>query len=349
MATLAEIRARLSATQQKPKEERQTTFDNTVYPHWNADEGTTASVRFLPDQDPSNPYFWVERQTINLEFVGIKGQPGGRPVTVKVPCVEMYDPKAFCPITSEIRTWYKSEDASLKELANKYWKKRTYIFQGFVRQNPIAEDSTPANPIRRFVISPQIFAIIKASIMDPELEELPTDYNRGLDFNFKKTTKGNYSDYSTSNWARKESALTEAEQAAIKTHNLYNLAEFLPNRPSEAELNIQKEMFEASLNGEEYDTERWGAYYRPYGVAAPKADNTSSAPVRETVTSTMSPAVVAAAKPAPAKELEAWEADVAVAESVVVPTTTAPAHTAVPANEKAASILAMIRNRPQAQ
>ncbi len=54
--------------------------------------------------------------------------------------------------------------------------------------------------------------------MDPEMEELPTDYMRGLDFNVKKTSKGGYADYSTSNWARKESALTEAEMAAIEAH-----------------------------------------------------------------------------------------------------------------------------------
>ena len=94
-------------------------------------------------------------------------------------------------------------------MANKYWKKRSYLFQGFVRQNPIGDDKVPSNPIRRFVISPQIFAIIKASIMDPEMEEIPTHYTRGLDFNVKKTSKGGYADYSTSNWARKETALTE--------------------------------------------------------------------------------------------------------------------------------------------
>jgi hypothetical protein len=31
-----------------------------------------------------------------------------------------------------------------------------------------------------------------------------------------------------------------------------------------------KEMFDASVNGEEYDADKWGAYFRPRGVQASK-------------------------------------------------------------------------------
>ena len=110
------------------------------------------------------------------------------------------------------------------------------------------------------------------------MEELPTDYLRGLDFNIKKTSKGGYADYSTSNWARRESPLTEAEQAAIEAHGLYNLSEFLPKKPSEAELRVIKAMFEASVDGQSYDTERWGQYYKPFGLDVGPAKTTESAP-----------------------------------------------------------------------
>jgi hypothetical protein len=294
------------------------------------DEGTTASLRLLPDADSKNPYFWVERQIIKLPFKGIKGDPNAKRVEVQVPCVEMYDPKAQCPILTEVRPWYKDE--TLKELANKYWKKRSYLFQGFVRQNPIGDDGTPANPIRRFIISPQIFTIIKARLMDPEMEELPTDYQRGLDLNIKKTSKGGYADYSTSNWARKESPLTEAEQTAIESHGLYNLADFLPKRPGEAELRIIKEMFDASVDGQPYDTERWGAYYRPWGVDAP-AGATAAKPTATTETRAPATAPVAEASTAP------WEDEPAQAtQPVTLPTST-------PSSDKAQDILAMIRAR----
>ena len=322
MATsLAEIRARIAAAENKQNTPR-ASADNSIYCHWNMDEGTTATLRFLPDADGNNPYFWTERQIIKLPFNGVKGDSAAKRVEVQVPCIEMFGPEYHCPILAEVRPWYKDE--TLKELANKYWKKRAYLFQGFVRANPIGDDKAPANPIRRFIISPQIFTIVKASLMDPEMEELPTDYLRGLDLNIKKTSKGGYADYSTSTWARKESALTDAEQAAIDTHKLYNLSDFLPKKPGEAELRIIKEMFDASVDGKPYDLERWGQYYRPWGLDAPAG----STPAQSV------PAAQPAALAAPA-EVQPWEDEAAA--PVVIPKAAA--------GDKAQDILAMIRAR----
>jgi hypothetical protein len=327
MASLAEIRARIAAQENKSGNNGSTKqSDNSIYPHWNMDEGTTASIRFLPDANGNNTFFWVERQIIKLPFNGVKGDPNVKQIQVQVPCVEMYGDS--CPILAEVRPWYKDE--SLKEMANKYWKKRSYIFQGFVRQNPIGDDTTPANPIRKFIISPQIFTIIKSSLMDPEMEELPTDFMRGLDFNVKKTTKGGYADYSTSSWARKESALTQAEQDAIAAHGLFDLADFLPKKPGEAELRIMKEMFEASVDGKPYDNERWGNYYRPYGLEAP-AGTTAAQPTA--TTETRAPATAPVAESAP---FEADEPD-STSTPIVVPQ--------APSSDKAQDILAMIRAR----
>jgi hypothetical protein len=325
MASLAEIRARIAAQENKSTGSSNQQSDNSIYPHWNMDEGTTATMRLLPDADPKNTFFWVERQIIKLPFNGVKGDPNVKQIQVQIPCVEMYNDGSTCPILAEVRPWYKDE--SLKELANKYWKKRSYLFQGFVRQNPLGDDKQPANPIRRFVISPQIFTIIKSSLMDPEMEELPTDYLRGLDFNIKKTSKGGYADYSTSNWARKESSLTEAEMAAIEAHGLFNMSDFLPKKPGEAELRIMKEMFEASVDGQPYDNERWGNYYRPYGLDAP-AGATSEA---------ISASKTSAPVTAPIAESTS-EDDTSTSAPVVVPKAT-------PSSDKAQDILAMIRAR----
>ena len=329
MASLAEMRSRIAAQDNKTSNKGSNTqSDNSVYPHWNMDEGTTVSLRFAPDGDPNNEFFWKEKQIIKLPFNGVKGHPDMKKVDVQVPCMEMYGDS--CPILAEVRPWYKDE--TLKEMANKYWKKRSYLFQGFVRQNPIGSDTTPANPIRRFVISPQIIPIIKSGLMDPEILELPTDYLKGLDFTIKKTSKGGYADYSTSNWSRRESALTEAEQAAIEAHGLFNLADFLPKKPSEAELRIIKEMFEASTEGQPYDPARWGQYYRPWGVDAPAGSTTQTA------------TTAARVAPVAASSLPAWEDDVSAAEEsfvsspVVVPKSNV-------SSDKAQDILAMIRSR----
>ena len=322
MASLAEIRARISAQENKSQNKGSgTQSDNAIYPHWNMDEGTTATIRFLPDANTNNTFFWVERQIIKLPFNGVKGDSNIKQIQVQVPCVEMYGDA--CPVLAEVRPWYKDE--TLKEMANKYWKKRSYLFQGFVRQNPLGDDKTPPNPIRRFIISPQIFTIIKSSLMDPEMEELPTDFMRGLDFNIKKTSKGGYADYSTSNWARKESALTEVEQAAMEAHGLFNLADFLPKKPNEAELRIIKEMFEASVDGKPYDPEKWGAYYRPYGLDIPEGTSQSAAQPAVSVQPASAPVVDEDSEPA-------------VSEPVVVPQS-------APSSDKAQDILAMIRAR----
>jgi hypothetical protein len=337
MATsLAEIRAKLQAQESRGTGgNSQGGGDNAIYAHWNIAEGQNARIRFLPDADTKNTFFWAERLMINLTFAGIKGQTDSKPVTVQVPCVEMYGEQ--CPILAEVRTWFK--DASLEEMGRKYWKKKSYLFQGFVRDNPLADDSTPANPIRRFIISPQIFNLVKSALMDPELENLPTDYAGGLDFTVSKTSKGGYADYSTSKWSRKESALTQDEAEAIEKHGLFNLADFLPKKPSAQELAIIKEMFEASVDGQPYDTERWGSYYRPRGVNAPAG---SAAP-------TAAPQAVAQAQvSAPVVATESVETVVDVpfeADEVAVSAPTTPVATPAAGGQRAEDILAMIRNR----
>jgi hypothetical protein len=298
-------------------------------------EGKEAVVRFLPDGNSNNTFFWVERAMIKLPFAGIKGETDSRQVQVQVPCVEMYNDGSVCPILSEVRTWFK--DKSLEEMGRKYWKKRSYLFQGFVLEDPTKEDSTPENPIRRFIIGPQIYQIIRSALMDPELEELPTDYLRGVDFRIAKTSKGGFADYSTSKWSRRERALTDAEKAAVDTHGLFDLSAFLPKKPTDVELKVMKEMFEASVDGEAYDMDRWGQYFKPAGMGQATGD-----PVGRSNT----PAPVAKAVAAPAEEAAPWDDEEAapVAKTVSAPkaaTTEASGESA----SRAQDILAMIRNR----
>jgi|TARA_R110000823_G_C15676059_1_gene473675 hypothetical protein len=164
--------------------------------------------------------------------------------------------------------------------------------------------------------------------MDPDIQEMPTDYTAGLDFRVTKTTKGQYADYSTSKWSRKETALDATQMAAVDSFGLHNLADFLPKQPSEVELQAIKEMFEASVDGQPYDTERWGQYYRPYGVSVPDAPT--------------APVAVAAPVAAPAPVAEAAPvAPVAAPVAEPAPAVEAPAE----GGKSAEDILAMIRSR----
>lgn len=327
MASLAEIRAKLKS-QEVNRSTSNTGGDNAIYPHWNIAEGSEAVVRFLPDRDETNTFFWTERNMIKLPFAGIKGQTDSRPVTVQVPCMEMYG--KTCPVLTEVRPWFK--DKSMEDMGRKYWKKKSYIFQGFVTTNPLAEDSTPENPIRRFIIGPQIFNIIRGALMDPEMEEMPTDYLKGVDFRITKTTKGGYADYSTSKWSRRERPLDEAERAAIDTHGLHNLGDFRPKEPTEAEVKIIAELFAKSVEGEAYDLEQYGQYFRPAGVAyqgKPQvAVPTASAPAQPVAEAAPTAAPVTESAPAPQPE--------------AAPATAAPAGDSA---KRAEDILKLIRSR----
>jgi hypothetical protein len=330
MASLAEIRAKLKEQETRSSGGGQNQGPNPIYPFWNMKEGESSTLRFLPDGNADNTFFWAERLMIKLPFAGVKGETDSRPVQVQIPCMEMYG--ETCNILNEVRGWFK--DSSLEDMGRKYWKKRSYIFQGFVTDNPLSDDTTPENPIRRFIIGPQIFQIIKQALMDPDMEELPTDYTAGVDFRLNKTSKGGYADYSTSSWARRERPLDDSEMNAVNTHSLFNLSDFLPKKPDETAVKVMQEMFEASVDGEAYDAERWSNYFRPAGMQARTGDPQVAASANATATSRSSapatPAPVAEAAPAP------------VAEPV------APAAEAAPAPEgNASDILAMIRSRQQ--
>jgi len=149
----------------------------------------------------------------------------------------------------------------------------------------------------------------------------------GLDYRMKKGSKGGYADYSTSSWARRERPLSDNEQAAIDQYGLFNLTDFLPKKPGEVELKVMKEMFEASVDGEPYDMERWGQYFKPAGMSQNTGDPVKSTPKASAPAASDDyddePAPVAKSTPAPAPKAEA----------------------SAGGDSRAQDILAMIRNR----
>jgi len=98
-------------------------------------------------------------------------------------------------------------------------------------------------------------------------------------------------------------------------------------------------MFEASVDGQPYDTERWGQYFRPAGVAAPAGGSVSTAAADENASAPAATASPAPAARSVAAETPAWEDDEPAAATAPV---AKPA-----ASQKAEDILAMIRNRQQ--
>lgn len=240
---------------------RQSSGDKASYPYWDVPEKQTATIRFLPDKDEDNPWFWVERQTIKLPFEGVVGgeRPTHSPVLVTVPCVDMFGDR--CPIIAETQPWWKTNEAR----ARKYWKKRSFITQGFVVSSPFEETDPPENPIRRLIVGPSLLEKLKAGLRDPEMENTPTDYLDGTDFKIKKTRKSDYNNYDTSEWSRRSRPLTEAEQIALQHYGLFNLADFKGARPDAEHIEMLKAMFHASVAGDPFDMASWGSHYKPWG------------------------------------------------------------------------------------
>jgi hypothetical protein len=346
--TLDEIRAKLQALENRRLPGNFSGGDKATYAHWNMPEGTSSIQRFLPDANQDNTFFWAERQIIKLPFPGIKGQDENKPVTVQVPCIEMWDGPKTCPILNEVRPWWK--DKSLEETARKYWCKRTYYMQGFVKQDPLNETEKPENPIRKFIIGPQIFALIKAALLDPEMgPHSPVDYVNGVDFIISKTSKGGFADYGTSKWARKESSITEEMQDAINQYGLVDLATYLPKRPSAEQLALIFEMFQDSVDGELYDPERFSQHYKPFGFDSAAGNEDADGGERQRVSrSAPQTTRVHVQTTAPVKtvvpmveEDDTPPFDVDPPEEVVTET----AKTEVKAEKSPQEILAMLRNR----
>jgi hypothetical protein len=122
--------------------------------------------------------------------------------------------------------------------------------------------------------------------------------------------------------------MSDTEQAALATNGLYNLSDFLPKKPTDVELKVIKEMFEASVDGEPYDPDRWSQYFRPAGLSQQTGDPNK-------------PAVVAAVAVTPAVSDDFDSEPAAALATQAAPAAAASADGA----SKAQDILAMIRNR----
>jgi hypothetical protein len=236
--------------------------------------GQTTTIRLLPDGDESNEYFWRERLIIKLPFQGILGGDN-KEVMVQIPCLKMFGLK--CPVTNGIKEWWNTDQ---HDLARKYYRKKSYVFQGFVVSTPVEESEVPQNPIRRFIFGESLYKIIHNTLMDTDIEDLVIDYDLGRDFRINVAKQGEYRSYGASSFGMKTRPLSDAERVAIETHGLHKLSDALPTRPTEEQIAAIHEMFQASIAGLPYDTDRWSSAYRPTGVRAPDSAITVAARAR---------------------------------------------------------------------
>lgn len=199
--------------------------------------GDTAKIRFIPNpSDPEN-IFWVNQSFINISFSGTTAKPH-QPVSGRI-----QPTPAIIDINRGL--WKTNED-----IARKFYPRKSYVAQAIVKSDPTGAGLE--GTLVKITISPQLYKVIIGVIMDDSLEALPCDVNRGLDFNIIKTQQGEFANYSSSSFARKESALTPSElQLALSAPGLETYAQ-----PELTELEQEHLLaaYTAAISGDEFDT-----------------------------------------------------------------------------------------------
>lgn len=223
------------------KSENTSGSNNNYYPFWDMQVGQRAVIRFLPDLNENNTRgFLVEKVTHNLDINGQRRS---------VPCLSMYDED--CPICKVSQDYYKAKD---EVNGKRYWKKRQYIAQAIVVEDPLpVNDDTGENhqgKVRAISLGFQIYNIIKEAFGSDDLDEIPYDFEGGYDFVIKKTEQGQYASYAVgTKFANKQRALDDDELAAAD-EGMIDLATLLPANPGEDWIRTR---LNADLNGEDIE------------------------------------------------------------------------------------------------
>jgi len=211
---------------------------NDYFPFHKMQTGESATVRFLPDADKSNPMgFLVEKRSHKLK---INGQDR------TIPCLTTYGDE--CPICKVSAAYYKAND---KTNGKKYWRKLQYIAQVLVVDSPIAPEAgeqSATGQVKLMTINPQLYKVIKEAFESGDLENIPFDYELGTNFIIKKDQQGEYASYIMSKFAKRESALDDQTIEFVEG-NLKTLSETLARKPERAEVEA---MLEAEMTGTEY-------------------------------------------------------------------------------------------------
>lgn len=248
--------------------------------------GDEVRIRFVEDADTTNSFFWRERHSRTLRFDSLllpNGSTMMKDTYVSVPAFNLKSnetslddlPQEYLyksnedVIQQKIKGFWIDGDKTSQALYNKFGKKVTYLFQGFVR-SPGYETK-----LYRFVVNKELFNLIKTFMTDSEIEDVPCDVVNGRDFILKVSEKNavingsntKVKDYVTqSKWSSKVTPLTDEEKAFLETNGAFDLKKYLPKRPTAEQETIMLEMYNASYDGNPYDIKNWVSTYRPDNI-----------------------------------------------------------------------------------
>ena len=172
-------------------------------------------------------------------------------------------------IQQKIKGLWIDGDKTSQALYNKFGKKVTYLFQGFIH--------SPGYEMKlyRFLINKDLFNLIKTFMTDSEIDDVPCSITNGRDFILKVSEKNavingvnkTVKDYVTqSKWSSRVTPLTEQEIAYIQKNGAFDLKKFLPKRPSPEQEQVMLEMYNALYDGLPYDIKNWASTFRPDNI-----------------------------------------------------------------------------------
>lgn len=260
--------------------------NNDIFNFGDVKVGSEIRLRFVEDKDPTNPFFWRQRNVRTLKFDSIKllsGEVENKPVYVSVPAFNLKAnessidnlPQEYLYKSTEdvihqkIKGFWVVGDNASQELYKKFGKKTTHIFQGFVR-SPNYEVK-----LYRFLVTNELANLIMSFMNDSEITSNPCDTENGRDFilrvsektaNIRGSTQKTRDYITNSKWSNNSSPLTQEERAYLQENGLFDLKNFISKRPTAAQEKVMLEMYNASYDGMPYDVKEWSGTFKPSNV-----------------------------------------------------------------------------------
>lgn len=283
--SLAEMRAKMESKNASQKFQSNS-GSSDIFKFGDLKAGDEVRIRFVEDADTTNSFFWRERHTRTLRFNSLllpSGTVMANDTFVSVPAFNLKTNETNCDdlpeeylyksnedvIQQKIKGFWVDGDKTSQALYNRFGKKVSYLFQGFIH-SPGYETK-----LYRFVINKDLFNLIKTFMNDSEIDDVPCDVENGRDFILKVSEKSvvingtntKVKDYVTqSKWSGRVSPLTQEERNFIETNGAFDLKKFLPKKPTVAQEEVMLAMYNASYDGNPYDIKNWASTFRPDNI-----------------------------------------------------------------------------------
>lgn len=182
---------------------------------WDLSVGGSVTIRLLPDKNDDNPFGFTVKDTRHTVKIGDQFH--------SVACEKHMrgQPCALCDLSAQL--YKEGRDGDGREI----YKTDKMLVQAIVIDSDLRFDdgSDAVGELKFLSLSKSIFGIIQDGLGD--LDEPPFDVEDGCNFTIKKTQNGEYNSYTTSGYARKESALTD-EQLELFEEQAVDLSTLLP-------------------------------------------------------------------------------------------------------------------------